>query len=119
MIVQAAAKLLTEVMIFVGNRFAALVGVASGDVGDDVHRKYDATLDVLLVPESETGKIIGCKGVKIRQIEASSGSFLQMTKAEIPCVEEDLRAVFIVGTSEAIKSAKTIICDTVHFAVGI
>lgn len=75
------------------------------------------TLDVLLIPEAETGKIIGCKGVKIRQIEKTSGAFVQMTKAAIPGVEDNLRGVFLVGTTNAIEQARKIICETVQFSV--
>lgn len=77
------------------------------------------TLEVLLVDEAETGKIIGFKGENIRRIESESQAFVQMAKLDLSFPERKVRAIFIVGSISAVKRATEAVLKCVTFSVQI
>lgn len=75
------------------------------------------TLQIILVDESETGKIIGYKGENIGRIEKDSGAYVQMTKINIVHLERRVRAIFFVGPLDSILRARRTVMETVRFCM--
>lgn len=76
------------------------------------------TLQVIVVDEAETGKIIGYKGENIRKIEQESGAFVQMTKINICESDRRVRAIFFVGALSAVTFARKTIMNSVRFCMS-
>lgn len=75
------------------------------------------TLQIILVDESETGKIIGYKGENIGRIEKDSGAFVQMTKINIVHMKRRVRAIFFVGPLDSVMRARRTVMETVRFCM--
>lgn len=73
------------------------------------------TLQVILIDEQETGKIIGFKGENIKKIEKISEAYVQMTKINLSQLERKVRAIFFVGTLNNVQRARTLVTNAVQF----
>lgn len=81
--------------------------------------KETPTLQIFLVAESETGKVIGYKGDNIKKIETDTGAYVQMAKIDLKVTDREVRAVFLVGTRSAVDYAMKLILNCVSYSMSL
>lgn len=86
---------------------------------DKLQEDQVPTLQIFLVAEAETGKVIGFKGDNIRKIESDTGAYVQMAKIDFKITDREVRAVFLVGTNTAVERAMNLILNSVSYSINL